>query len=154
MSIQTIATLKNWYKTGLKPLQLQFWDWLDSYWHKSDKIPIDTIDGLDEILNNLVDLTTINNLVEALLPVTLELSGDDTYLIPNNGRLLCSMLVLSDTEQSISVSKTIGGKEIFDKEVDTIPAGGNLKAVVTMATGETIYFTDITMTLTVKLYFI
>lgn len=40
------STLKNWFKTGLKPLQNHFWMWLDSYWHKSEAIPITSIDGL------------------------------------------------------------------------------------------------------------
>ncbi|ADX66825.1 hypothetical protein [Weeksella virosa] len=45
-SIADKSTLKNWFKTGLKPLQNHFWMWLDSYWHKSESIPISSIQGL------------------------------------------------------------------------------------------------------------
>jgi hypothetical protein len=34
MSKQSINTLKNWFRTGLKPTQSQFRDWLDSFFHK------------------------------------------------------------------------------------------------------------------------
>lgn len=43
-------TLKNWFKTGLKPTQEHFWAWMDSYWHKDEKIPITAIDGIETIL--------------------------------------------------------------------------------------------------------
>ncbi|MBF2708792.1 hypothetical protein [Flavobacterium soyangense] len=43
-------TLKNWFKTGLKPTQEQFWAWIDSFYHKDEKIPITAIDGIENIL--------------------------------------------------------------------------------------------------------
>jgi len=48
-------TLKQWFVTGAKPLQAQYWAWLDSYWHKFEPISINAIDGLGEILGNKVD---------------------------------------------------------------------------------------------------
>lgn len=48
-------TLKNWYRTGLKPLQEQFWAWMDSYWHKDEKIPITAIEHIEEILDAKAD---------------------------------------------------------------------------------------------------
>jgi hypothetical protein len=50
MAIQSINTIKNWFKTGLKPTQAQFWDWLDSFRHKSDKVPVAEIEGINELL--------------------------------------------------------------------------------------------------------
>lgn len=44
-------TLKNWFKTGLKPTQAQFWAWLDSYRHKDDAINQSDIEGLSITLN-------------------------------------------------------------------------------------------------------
>jgi len=43
--------IKNWFKTGLKPTQSQFWAWLDSFWHKDEKIPVTSVDNLSDILN-------------------------------------------------------------------------------------------------------
>ncbi|WP_269221996.1 hypothetical protein [Flavobacterium sp. IMCC34518] len=50
MAIVNINTIKNWFKTGLKPTQNQFWDTWDSFRHKNDKIPVTEIEGLNELL--------------------------------------------------------------------------------------------------------
>jgi hypothetical protein len=50
MAVQTLNTLKNWFRTGLKPSQQQFWDWLDSFRHKNDKVPVADVEGIDELL--------------------------------------------------------------------------------------------------------
>ncbi|MDI1257334.1 MAG: hypothetical protein PSV16_14665 [Flavobacterium sp.] len=34
-----LTTVKNWFKTSLKPTKLQFWTTWDSFWHKSENIP-------------------------------------------------------------------------------------------------------------------
>ncbi|MFK7061573.1 hypothetical protein V3Q90_15775 [Flavobacterium oreochromis] len=46
-----IETIRNWFKTGSKPTQEQFWAWMDSFWHKSEKIPINQIDGIEQVYN-------------------------------------------------------------------------------------------------------
>lgn len=46
MPKQTLNILKSWFKTGLKPTQAQFWDLMDSFFHKDEKIPISSIDGV------------------------------------------------------------------------------------------------------------
>jgi glutathionyl-hydroquinone reductase len=46
-----LTTIKNWFKTGLKPTQQQFWDTWDSFFHKDDLIPIAQIDGIDSVYN-------------------------------------------------------------------------------------------------------
>lgn len=43
MAVQSIETLKTWFQKGLKPLQAQFYDWMDSYWHKNDVLPVESI---------------------------------------------------------------------------------------------------------------
>jgi hypothetical protein len=50
MAKQTLTTIKNWFRTRLKPTQAQYWDTWDSFWHKDEKIPTSTIEKLDEIL--------------------------------------------------------------------------------------------------------
>lgn len=45
-------TIKQWFKRGLKPLQEHFWTWIDSFWHKSDKLPISSIQDLGATLDN------------------------------------------------------------------------------------------------------
>ncbi|WP_312557094.1 hypothetical protein [Empedobacter brevis] len=50
------STLKNWFSSKLKPTQGQFWAWMDSYWHKGEKLPIHTIDGLGEVVDGKAPL--------------------------------------------------------------------------------------------------
>ncbi|MRJ09151.1 hypothetical protein EDL99_09810 [Ornithobacterium rhinotracheale] len=57
MAKTDLNTIKNWFKNGLKPTQEQFWAWLDSFWHKDDKIPAENIQGLNDMLSN-IDLSS------------------------------------------------------------------------------------------------
>ncbi|EGV44336.1 hypothetical protein BZARG_798 [Bizionia argentinensis JUB59] len=50
-----LSTIKNWFKTGLKPTQAQFWATWDSFRHKDDAIPLASIDGLEDDLDGKVD---------------------------------------------------------------------------------------------------
>lgn len=52
MAIQTLNTIKKWFKTGLKPSQDQFWDTWDSFRHKFEKIPLKDIEGLETTLDS------------------------------------------------------------------------------------------------------
>ncbi|QOG04348.1 hypothetical protein [Flavobacterium sp. MDT1-60] len=61
MAIQTLNTIKNWFRTGLKPTQTQFWDTWDSFRHKSEKIPVVDIDGLGELLQNKTEIEAFEN---------------------------------------------------------------------------------------------
>lgn len=51
MAISNIAQLKAWFKRGMRPTAAQFADWMDSYWHREEKIDIASIDQLPEQLN-------------------------------------------------------------------------------------------------------
>lgn len=46
-----INTILNWFKTGLKPTQDQFWQSWTSFWHKDEIIPQSSISNLTEVLN-------------------------------------------------------------------------------------------------------
>ena len=47
--------LQNWFVTGAKPTQEQFWAWQESYWHKGENIPVEMVQGLGDILGNKAD---------------------------------------------------------------------------------------------------
>lgn len=61
MAIQTLSTIKSWFKTGKKPTQPQFWDTWDSYRHKLEKIPVSEIENLETIINDKVSTGELNN---------------------------------------------------------------------------------------------
>ena len=43
-------TLKKWFSNFMKPAQEHFAAWIDSYWHKSEQIPMSNIDGLSHAI--------------------------------------------------------------------------------------------------------
>ena len=45
-------TLKKWFSNFMKPAQEHFAAWIDSYWHKSEQIPMSNIDGLSRAIEN------------------------------------------------------------------------------------------------------
>lgn len=51
--------LKNWFKTGLFPTQSQFWEWMESYWHKDDIIPQAKIQNLKADLDNKAEKASL-----------------------------------------------------------------------------------------------
>lgn len=55
MPLQTLNTIKSWFKTGAKPTQQQFWDTWQSFWHKDEQIPQNSIQDLTRTLNNKVE---------------------------------------------------------------------------------------------------
>ncbi|MFH7005118.1 hypothetical protein [Flavobacterium bizetiae] len=61
MALQTLNTIKQWFKTGLKPTQTQFWDTWDSFRHKYDKVPVKDVEGIDELLLSKADKVILDN---------------------------------------------------------------------------------------------
>ncbi|BFM42663.1 hypothetical protein CFS9_13040 [Flavobacterium sp. CFS9] len=59
-------TVKQWFKTGLKPTESQFYQFFDSIWWKEEKIPANKIENLQEILDDKADFDWVqNSLVQA-----------------------------------------------------------------------------------------
>ena len=65
MAQTAINTIKQWFKTGLKPTQDQFWSWIDSYWHKDELIPQDKIQDLSTTLSSKADADQLANKANA-----------------------------------------------------------------------------------------
>jgi hypothetical protein len=61
MASQTLNTIKQWFITGLKPTQTQFWDTWDSFRHKYDKVPVKDVEGIDELLLSKADKIVLDN---------------------------------------------------------------------------------------------
>lgn len=55
MAKQDKSKLKDWFRTGKYPTQEQFWDWMDSYIHRDDKLDIAVFPELDGILRQKID---------------------------------------------------------------------------------------------------
>src|SRR5688500_19188898 len=112
MAIQSINTLKNWFKRGFKPLQQQFYDWMDSYWHKDEKIPMANVDGLESILNTLPSQEAIAALVALYFPETFNPTTDFEYTLKANKRLQ-SVIITPSVDSTIRIGTFRGGEDIM-----------------------------------------
>lgn len=74
-------TLYNWFLTGLKPKQAQFWAWLDSFWHKNESIPVASITNLQGLLDDKLDASAL-----PIIRPTITVNGNLFFLVknPNN----------------------------------------------------------------------
>ncbi|MBU2526150.1 MAG: hypothetical protein KKC03_06085 [Bacteroidetes bacterium] len=61
MAKVSLAAIKNWFKTGLKPTQAQFWDTWDSFRHKDDAVPAAEVEGLNLLLAGKAEATHIED---------------------------------------------------------------------------------------------
>lgn len=64
MKVASRNQLYEWFKRGLKPLQEHFWEWIFSFWHKDDKIPATSIDGLQEALDDKLDKAELGTSID------------------------------------------------------------------------------------------
>lgn len=46
----TKEALKLYFEKGDYPTQNQFWEWMDSYWHKEEKIPQDSVEAFEKVI--------------------------------------------------------------------------------------------------------
>lgn len=61
MAKQTLITIKNWFRTGLKPTQQQFLDAWDSFRHKETLIPAGSIENLDARFDEKADTESFSS---------------------------------------------------------------------------------------------
>ena len=83
MAKQSLNTIKNWFKTRLKPTQAQFWDTWDSFWHKDDSIPTTSVTNLDNILNSKASTQSFTNLQTSVGQSITEIVNEIVLLADN-----------------------------------------------------------------------
>ncbi|SEW01801.1 hypothetical protein SAMN05428988_1300 [Chitinophaga sp. YR573] len=172
MAIQPRNTLKGWFITLAKPVQSQFWDWIDSFRHKSEKIGAADLDpDLLEIINALPPGSTIDQLVEDiankadLVDGILKESQWPPLLTPDSqtyatnadyviiaGRLLEKIVVIPTTDITLSIGNLIGEDDI---QPGVIFPGGEAAIIYIDAYASVdrhIYFTGIDSETTIKFY--
>lgn len=143
-----INILNEWFKTGKKPTQEQFWELIDSFWHKDLFIPMDKITNLGSTLENKVD----KNIYET------HLSSDDAHnavlakkdasnLTPENvidwkaalgvGQLPANIATVDDGVNSGNVYTKDQSDENYMQNTDFVGADGKILASMIEALGLT-----------------
>lgn len=106
MAKTAIQQLKQWFVTEAKPLQTHYWAWLDSFWHKDEKLPIGSVQGLTELLNQQT-YKRISGVVS---------SGSFFVLFPANS-MVTVVTILSASNATIQIGKQ--GEDL--NEYDVLP---------------------------------
>ncbi len=130
MAITALNTIKNWFKTGLKPSQAQFWDTWDSFRHKSEKIPAADVAGIDDLLFAKADkavlddhLTNENAHAELFAAAKIVPSGE--FIIfkrtPNHDVLNPDDLVMGIVENQWIIGIYLGGDITLLSNFDIYP---------------------------------
>lgn len=107
--------LKKLFENGDKPTQEEFWEWQDSYWHKSEKLPIETA-GLYKIKGSVPDLTTLNYMSN--------MSEGDVYNVIETGDNYVYVLDL-DSTGSAGWDKLSGIIDLSTINLQTVLENGN-----------------------------
>jgi hypothetical protein len=99
-------TLKQWFVTGAKPTALQFWELIDSFLHKNDKVQANKIEGLQEALDSKASAET------ALISIAHDstMHGDGTEVSPlqvNIEELSLNYYTKEQTDERINNARAI-----------------------------------------------
>ena len=117
MAIQTTDKLKGWFVTLAKPLQDQFWDWIDSFRHKNEKITINDLDN--DLQTALQGIGAVN----VFRPQDITLVANGSFMMLTKYRLEnLAMKNNSGAAMDLKVGTTPGGYEISEG-----PADGSLE---------------------------
>jgi hypothetical protein len=81
MAKQTPNIIKGWFITFAKPVQQQFWDWVDSFRHKDDPIVF------DDLGNELKELIQSIGGASSLRPEEITLLANGSFLMLEKYRL-------------------------------------------------------------------
>jgi hypothetical protein len=108
MAIKSVNDLKSFFETGDKPTQQQFWDWLESFFHKQEGIAISDVTNLQNTLNSKAEGSAIN----ALTPILLD-EGQSSIEIPA-GKYINDIVVIAPTAIYITVGTTNSGTELSE----------------------------------------
>lgn len=124
-TVRTRSYLRSKFENGDKPPQGDFWDWIESFWHKS----------------------------ETPGPVTLVAPGGvTTYAMPE-GSMLTEIVVYGTPAGTVTVEKQTSGGEIFLDEPYGTDGNPVLFRPIFFPVAETLGFSATGGTVTIKLYY-
>lgn len=169
MAVRTRDQLKSFFTTGAKPLQAQFFDWIDSFRHINEKIGVA---DLDPTLAALIDALPTADAIAALtatkadlvggklkdsqvpdylLSSSLSLSADGSFVVPG-GDLLEYLVITPTADCQISVGTLNGGDNLLEQQ--PIPGGKpTVCSILQMwAADQPVFITGITSNTNIKIF--
>jgi hypothetical protein len=151
MAIITRATLSGYVVRKWKPLVQQVRDWMDSYWHKEDMIPIAAVEGLEAFLNNLPTESTIAAVLQTLLPDTIA-EGDNSYVLPA-GKTIWNIWIESGSDSNIIFSDADTGENLIETElIANVPYAQSCRIAASTGAAKNILITGTYSQVNIKIY--
>ena len=126
MEVTNKNTLTSWFRRGAKPLASQFAAWINSYWHKEEKIPVSSIEKLSEILGNKIDRTEIENITSKLLlerRLTFRVEASTVDLFIDEAMTIYKVAVVNVSGLSMAIGENETPIAIGQDVAVEIPAG-------------------------------
>jgi hypothetical protein len=77
--MKTKQELKLYFENGDKPMQEHFWEWLDSYWHKDEKISQDSLDNIEKVIPFVINGNLQGSTVQLTIPKDTKKILDSAY---------------------------------------------------------------------------
>jgi len=75
----TKEELKPYFMTGKMPTQEEFWKWMDSYWHKDEKISADAVDGMEKVIPLIINDELKGSFLSVKIPKEVKKIGSNAY---------------------------------------------------------------------------
>lgn len=122
MAIRSIAQLKAWFKRGQYPTQDQFHDWLDSFFHKEDKISPSSVEGLTDQLNGKYPDADGKLLEQKTAELEVQLNTHEQYSEEKFGTIYDRLDELDETKIDKAMISQPGGVAALD-ETGRVPSG-------------------------------
>jgi len=110
--------LKKLFENGDKPTQEEFWEWQDSYWHKGEKLPIET--GLYKIKGSVPDKTALDTMTS--------MEEGDVYNLLDTGENYVYVLDL-DSTGSAGWDKLSGIVDLSTVNLQTVLDNGGTASI-------------------------
>lgn len=146
MAIQSRVQLKSWFETGDKPIQDQFHDWIDSFFHLTEDSSI-----LDSYVTTTVLNSTLLDYVEIVDIIDNLISTDtDKPLSANQGKVLKALIAVSENILTFEDGLTrsgdtikLGGDFTENIVISSTTANRKLEIIVGLFSGANGYFSEL-----------
>lgn len=136
MALRSVEQFKKWFQLGVYVLPEWFHDLFDSYWHKNESIPVSSVDGLAEQLNDKYPASAAEPLTERVS----DLEGKAREATEAIGQLYdkADESKTVDAAQQVQIDHLLGMSDRVDQAVNTAEDAAAVAQTVAGATAEII----------------
>lgn len=102
--MKTKDELRLYFENGDKPTQQHFWDWQDSYWHKDEKIPQESLDivAIERFMYSPTDHTELLGTAKTLIvPEGTKAIGLNSFSFTGIAKNYITKVIFPDTLEII-----------------------------------------------------